>query len=147
MKFSEKIEKILKTNKLGVNTASGLEEFIGAGRGAISTPYREGTAPGTKTQKKIIEKMRISPDWWETGKGEIYTPENGVSESAQPYEPARKQDLNLLFIDTINRLIEKNDKLVQDKNGEIIHLRGNEDWFKQELSKLTSKLSTSKDNK
>ena len=74
MKFSEKIEKILKTNKLGVNTASGLEEFIGAGRGAISTPYREGTAPGTKTQKKIIEKMRISPDWWETGKGEIYLP-------------------------------------------------------------------------
>ena len=72
MKFSEKIDKILKTNKLGVNTPSGLEEFIGAGRGSISTPYREGSQPGTKTQKKIVEKMRISQDWWDTGRGEIY---------------------------------------------------------------------------
>jgi len=146
MNFAVKIDKILKTNKLGVNSPSGLEEFIGAGRGAISTPYREGTEPGTKTQKKIVDKLRINPDWWDTGKGEIYLPENGLNEPAQKYEPAGNPDLNLLFIDTINRLIEKNDKLVQDKNGEIVHLRGNENWFKQELSKLTSKLGTSKDS-
>lgn len=134
MKFSDKITKILKTNTLGISSPSGLEEFIGAGKGAITTPMKENDSPGFKTQKKIIEKLRINQDWWDTGTGNVYL---------DVKEPnSEKPDSVLLFMQTIDRLIEKNDALVQ---GELGHLRGNENWFKQEFSKLTSKIGGSND--
>lgn len=79
MTFSEKISKILDTNTLAINSPSGLEEFIGASTGAITKPLAKGIAAGPMIQKKIKEKLRINPDWWATGKGEIYT--NGQRDS------------------------------------------------------------------
>lgn len=75
MDFSEKIDKILDSNSLGITSPTGLEEFVGAGRGAISTPYREKSAPGPKTQNKIVEKLRINKEWWKTGRGEVFIPD------------------------------------------------------------------------
>jgi hypothetical protein len=75
MKFSEKISTILKTNTLGVKSPSKLEEYIKAGKGAITTPLRDNDAPGFKTEQKIVEKLRINQKWWDTGEGPIYVDE------------------------------------------------------------------------
>lgn len=72
MTFSEKIRKIVMLNSLGITSPSSLEDYIKAGTGAITTPMRKGEEPGTATVKKIIEKLRINQDWWETGKGEVF---------------------------------------------------------------------------
>ena len=82
MKFSDKLSKILKANTLGIDTPSGLEEFIGASTGSITKPLKLESAPGPKIQKKIVEKLRINQDWWDTGKGEMF--ENGKSSSDDP---------------------------------------------------------------
>jgi hypothetical protein len=73
MKFSEKIRTVLKANKLDINSPSALEDFIGAGQGAI-TGADQTKGPGLKTQKKIVDKLRINQRWWDTGEGEIFLP-------------------------------------------------------------------------
>jgi hypothetical protein len=72
MTLKEKIHKILKHNDLGISTPSALETFIGASQGAITTPMREGGNLGPALTKKLHEKARVNPEWWETGKGEIF---------------------------------------------------------------------------
>lgn len=142
MTFCEKIRNILKDNEFKINSASKLEDFVDLGRSSITAHYSKkgpcpNTEPGLAVQNAIKEKLRINKEWWDTGKGEIYSKE---PESTQT--KAEKHDSVLLFMQTIDRLIEKNDALVQ---GELGHLRSNENWFKQEFSKLTSKLSGSND--
>lgn len=76
MTFAEKISKILDANTLQIHSVSQLEDYIKAGRSAIGAHVaknaKPNSAPGRATQKRIIEKLRINPDWWNTGKGEIY---------------------------------------------------------------------------
>jgi hypothetical protein len=70
MSFQEKIDNILKTNKLGINSIFGLEAFVKAGAGAISKPLNRGEEPGLGTIKKLREGLPgLSQDWWDTGKG------------------------------------------------------------------------------
>lgn len=88
MNFVEKIDKILKTNTLGISSPSALEDFIEAGRGSITTPYRNKESPGLRTQKKIIEKLRINQDWWDSGKGEIYLIES-KAENGESKDPVK----------------------------------------------------------
>lgn len=145
MTFSAKISKILEANTLNISTVAALEDYLTVGRSAIGAHCAKnaspGSAPGLKTQKRIIEALRINKIWWDTGKGDIFlSKENDILNEPKIEYNQKQPDLNMLFIDTINLLIEKNDRLVQDKNGEINHLRGNENWFKEEFSKLTSKL-------
>lgn len=113
MTFSEKISKILNNNTLGINSPSGLEEFIGASTGAITKPLAKGIAAGPMIQKKIKEKLRINPDWWDTGKGEIYLP-NGE------YDKQYKEPVKVLPLDAW--------ELLQDNNSE----------FKKEINRLWS---------
>lgn len=72
MTFKEKINKILKTNKLGINSVYGLETYIGAAPGAINKYYKKDGEPGQGTIKKILDGLSINPDWWELGNGSIY---------------------------------------------------------------------------
>lgn len=67
MTFKQKIDKILKTNKLGVNTVNGMENFVRVGRGAIKKPYDLNQEAGPKVVKKIKETFGISDEQWESG--------------------------------------------------------------------------------
>lgn len=73
MNFCEKIDKVLKTNTLGISSIGSLESEIGVSNGTIQKPYNKKRHPGLRTVKKIIELLRINQDWWDSGKGEIYT--------------------------------------------------------------------------
>jgi hypothetical protein len=80
MTLKDKIKKILKTNELGISTPSSLETFIGASQGSITTPMRENGNLGPSLTKKLYEKIRVNPEWWETGEGEPIIP-NGTKNS------------------------------------------------------------------
>lgn len=101
MNFVEKIDKLLKSNTLGISSPSALEDYIKAGRGSITTPYRNKDSPGLRTQKKIIEKLRINPEWWETGKGEIY---QNVKVEAAPQTSFRDEIFEGDYIGMHNRV-------------------------------------------
>src|SRR5687768_13354484 len=87
MDFRKKIDTILKANKLGINSPSGLESYVKAGRGAISGPYKNNETPGLATVKKIVDTLRVNSQWWETGKGSVFADEiDGVNEPPLKYE-------------------------------------------------------------
>ena len=72
MTFREKIDKILKANRLEINSVYGLEVYIGAAPGAINKYYKKDSEPGAGTIKKILDGLSVNTDWWETGRGEIF---------------------------------------------------------------------------
>lgn len=73
MSFREKIDNILKNNKLHINSVYALEAYVGASPGAISKPLNKGEEPGLGTIKKIREGLPgLNQDWWDTGKGDIF---------------------------------------------------------------------------
>lgn len=72
MTFAQKIDKILLTNTLGISSIMALENFCGIGRGTVSSLYSGDTKNGIKTEKKIIEKLRINPEWWNNSVEPIY---------------------------------------------------------------------------
>lgn len=115
MNFSEKISKIVDTNKLGINSPSKLEEYIGAGRGSITQADQE-SGPGKATQKKIIEKLRINQEWWTSGSGSIY-----LDAHQQNSEPMKILPLDAweLFKNNFSQF-EQNSELVKS---EVLFLR------------------------
>ena|SRR5690606_18031155 len=75
MTFSEKIDLILRHNKLGINTVFGLEKYLGLSKGSIYKAYSGRTGfdgPGRKVTRAIQQGLKISDYWWDTGKGEIF---------------------------------------------------------------------------
>lgn len=75
MTFSEKIDLILKHNKMGIATVFGLEKYLGLSKGSIYKVYsgRTGTEqPGAKVTRAIRQGLKINDYWWDTGKGEIF---------------------------------------------------------------------------
>lgn len=73
MSFREKIDNILKYNKLGINSPYGLEVYVKASPGAISKPLNKGEEPGLGTIKKIREGLPgLNQGWWDTGKGDVF---------------------------------------------------------------------------
>jgi hypothetical protein len=116
----DKIMKVLEAKRISVNQA---EIDIGVKPGVIGKlPKRRhgfGRMHRANTEK-FIKTFNVNRKWWENGEGEMFldeTPE--LSERATP-------DHIVKFLDIINRLIDKNDKLME----EIDHL-------KDDLSKLT----------
>lgn len=143
MSFEQKIDKILKANALGINYPSALEEYLGLGTGTITKPLGNGKSPGKGTIKKIIEKLRINQDWWETGKGEIFlkpTTQNQIV-AVHPEEghPPTLLQILLESVRGVNKLVDANnglvDKLDKDKN-----------WALAELEKLHAKLGVPKES-
>jgi hypothetical protein len=67
MSFKEKIDKILETNTLGVNTINALEKEIGASTGSVNKYYNWDKSAGAAIVKKIKKTFGISDDDWRTG--------------------------------------------------------------------------------
>lgn len=73
MTFQEKIDKILDTNELGIDSINGLEKEIGASTGAINKYYNRNRQPGKATIKKIKKKFNIDDISWKTGEFNLST--------------------------------------------------------------------------
>lgn len=67
MSFKKKIDKILDTNTLGINSINGLEKEIGASTGAVNKFYNNDRDPGKATVKKIKNKFNIDDISWRNG--------------------------------------------------------------------------------
>jgi hypothetical protein len=82
MDFSEKISIILRTNKLQLVTKEDLSEYCGFHRDTIRKAIDRGTGLKDKYLRIFQDKLGISPDWWDTGKGDIYVSKHTQDEKA-----------------------------------------------------------------
>jgi transcriptional regulator with XRE-family HTH domain len=119
MTFREKIDKILKTNTLQINSVYGLEVYIGASPGAINKYYKKNKEPGAGTIKKILDGVGIDPDWWERSSGDIYVvkPTQGIK-SEQP------DILDHPVVVSLKNEIRALNKVIEMQDAEILRLRG-----------------------
>lgn len=106
MTFKEKIDKILETNKLGINSVSAFEDEIKAGRGAVNDFYKEDRDPGRITLKKIKTFPGLNPVWWDTGKGDIYLSNNTHEPKPDHYKQNGHDSRETFYAD----LIENNEQ-------------------------------------
>lgn len=72
MDFSEKISTILKTNTLQLVTKEDLAEYCGFHRDTIRKAIDRKSELKDKYLRIFQDKLRINPQWWDTGKGDIY---------------------------------------------------------------------------
>jgi hypothetical protein len=82
MTFKEKISKIVRFNKLGINSPSGLEGHIKAGVGAITKYLKNDEEPGEDTIKKILDLPGLNKEWWETGNGAVFSDEPAIKHAS-----------------------------------------------------------------
>lgn len=107
MTFKEKIDKILRVNKLNINSPSGLEQAVKASVGAINKYYAKDEEPGEGTIKKILDLPGLNKEWWETGEGEVFiTPVKKPSDNKEKMNPEEVYR-NLVESNTEYRLIPK----------------------------------------
>ena len=118
MSFRQKIDIILKANKLGVDTIHALEEKVGAGVGSIGKFYRNDKFPGLGTVKKIQEKMGVNLQWWETGQGDVFVEDENKLKVEEP----RAEYLRL--IETQEKLIKSYEREIEDLRRELKQLKG-----------------------
>jgi phage repressor protein C with HTH and peptisase S24 domain len=72
MTFQEKIDKILKTNRLEIDSIFDLEKKAGLGVGSIRKYYMQDREPGGKSLRKIKTLLGINEEWWTKSEGDIY---------------------------------------------------------------------------
>jgi hypothetical protein len=113
MTFSDKIDKILETNQLGIKNVYKLEKHVDAGRGAINRYYKNNEEPGAATVNRIIEGMKINRVWWETGVGEIYAQQTSDLEAI----------LNHPFVITLKNQITHMEHVIELQKQEIERLK------------------------
>jgi hypothetical protein len=111
MGFKEKIDKILKHNTLGINSVSGLEDFIDAGRGAVNEFYNDNREPGRKTLKKIKSLPGLNENWYEIGIGEVFL--TSVTAS-QPLNKKDPEEENRILIRNLDRMGEVNEFVLKE---------------------------------
>jgi len=109
MDFSEKILKILETNKLGIATAEALSEFCGFNRDTIRKAIDRGSQLNRANTRILLDKMRINPEWWESGKGEIYLQKGTYVELPTKKDPG---DEHRILTQTIDRMGQTNEFLL-----------------------------------
>jgi hypothetical protein len=111
MEFSEKISTILKTNTLGIKTKEDLAEFCGFNRDTIRKAIDRGSELSPRNSRTLQDKLRVNPEWWETGKGDIFltsVPEPAINEKEKdPYELIR------ILTRNIDRMGEMNEYLLK----------------------------------
>jgi hypothetical protein len=109
MTFKEKIDKILKTNKFKINSVYGLEQYIGAGPGAIKKYYKKDGEPGRGTIKKIIDGVGINPEWWDGESDSIYLekPTPGRKEDTLDAKMSELQDEHIRLLREKVVMLEK----------------------------------------
>lgn len=116
MNIQEKFTKILETNDLNIKSIHGLEKFSGVGIGSISKFLNAGEGPSLGTIKKIHASLGINPEWWKTGKGDIYIKKGtSLSMAREPENPPYTDDWGIL-IKTIDRIGATNEYLIKRVN-------------------------------
>ena len=123
MSFQEKIDKILKANKLHINSVYGLELFVKASVGSISKPIAKGIEPGLGTIKKIREGLPgLNQDWWDTGKGEVFIENSTYVETPikkDPSEEVRILARNIDRMGAMNEYLLEEIKKYRDRFGDL----------------------------
>lgn len=106
MTFRDKIDKILKTNTLGINTVYKLEIHIGSSPSSIARYHKKNEEPGSATLKKLWDGMKINRAWWESGEGEIFQQDDNKKEDDPMSNPLVQQLLKQIKVyeDYIERL-------------------------------------------
>lgn len=79
MTFSEKIDKVLTLNRINLRTIQDLEQIAELGSGTIRKNYNDNREMSQRSTWKLIEKIGINREWWDTGEGEVFK-EKGTSE-------------------------------------------------------------------
>lgn len=72
MRFSEKIDILLRYNKLGLNTIEEIESHCEIGAKTLRKNYNENTEPTRRILVKLLTGLGVNPEWWDSGKGEIF---------------------------------------------------------------------------
>ncbi len=95
MTFKEKIDKILKTNRLEIDSIFDLEKKAGLGVGALRKYYVQDREPAGKTIRKIKTFLGVNEEWWAKQTGEIFGdyPEKGTSVREPQEEYLRKNKI------------------------------------------------------
>lgn len=137
MTFCEKISKILTYNTLGVSSPSGLEEHLHIGRRSISGHCSKKqqkidpeSAPGLKTQKIIVEKLRINQTWWDSGEGDMFLEEPTNKKSnlkdVDIIESENYVGMHRRVYDTLEKNMDTHRKLMLEMSETIKNLTGNQ---------------------
>lgn len=92
MQIGEKYRKVLEAKKLTINKA---EQVLGFGRNTLTNAIKDNRLLTARYHSDFMVKFHVKPDWWETGKGEIFTEKHTpVSEPTLRYEAAEiEQDV------------------------------------------------------
>lgn len=118
MTFKEKIDNILRISNKKFTSVYDLELKSGVGMGTLRKAYDENREPSKRTIWKLLESIGVNPEWWETGKGDIFltpVPEPAINEKEKdPYELIRILTRN---IDRMGELNEYLLKKVKDLGG------------------------------
>lgn len=113
MTFREKIDTIVRINKLGIDSPSALEAHIGVGMGSITKYYRKDEEPGIGTIKKILELPGLNPVWWETGIGPVFSESD---EFLRESTPLRGHEVEFIYKQLYDKLLgENSDYIVINK--------------------------------
>lgn len=122
MDFAQKIDKVLKTNKKEIRSIGALESFLQLGLHTLRSAIKEGREPSRKVQVKIVEGMGISWDWWDTGKGEIFS-EKGTPVGQKIVPPGDSTTPLLMVIEAKSKLITFLEAEVARLNKELAECR------------------------
>lgn len=109
MTFKEKIDNILRIRGKKFKSIQDLELAAGLGMNTLRKAYNENREPSRKVVGKLLEEIGINPEWYETGKGEVFltlVPEAAIKEK-EPDERVR------LLIQNLDRMGELNIYLLQ----------------------------------
>lgn len=122
MTFKEKIDIILKIKKLKIYK---LAEKTGLG-GTLHKAYQFNRPMREKTTDILISKMHINREWWESGKGDVFTNEPDIDDNDQlplikdlTYKLHEQENNNKVHLKTI----EDYGNLVSRLNSEIANLK------------------------
>jgi hypothetical protein len=69
MEFKEKIDKVLAIKKI---TITKLSQISGMGD-TLQKAYSDNREMRPQTTDRFLHKMSISPQWWETGQGDVFS--------------------------------------------------------------------------
>jgi hypothetical protein len=132
MTFKEKIDKILDTKELHINSVTALEDKVQAGRGAINEFYKEDRNPGRKTLKRIKSLPGLNLDWWETGVGTVLK-----TDSSENTTPVQKGGDIKEIIEVLRSSLKDKQKIIDLKEKELRDCQKENERLEAELKKNT----------